>query len=161
MTADTLPRPPVLSMRRPRPWLIFHAGMDPESRSWTTTYRGDLLIHASNQWDGRAIPLAGQLHAAGVPGIALHRLAGDHDLHPPAVIVGVVELYDICTAARDRTGTCSCPPWKAPNLNHWRIRRPALFPRPVPSHGFRNLWQARDTIWPAIETQLKEIGRLA
>jgi hypothetical protein len=151
-------RPPALSVRRPWPWLMLHAGKDTENRLWTTAYRGLLLIHASGGWDGRGIPFAGELAARGVPGIPLHRLAGDHDLHPVG-IVGAVELYDICTDAR-HGGTCDCPPWAAAKHNHFRLRNPVAFPRPVTHRGFLNLWQVTDRAWPAVETQLKEVGHL-
>lgn len=152
-------RPPALSVRRPWPWLIFNGGKDPENRVWTTSYRGDILIHSSSGWDGRAIPFAGELHARGVTGIPLHRLSGDHDLHPHKAVVGVAELHDICSAAADG-GTCDCPPWAAERHHHWRLRNAAAFPRPVECRGFLGLWQVRDTVWPAVETQLKEVGRV-
>lgn len=158
-TSDTLLRPPALSVGRPWPWLMFHADKDPENRKWTTSWRGDVLIHASNRWDGRAVPLAGQLFAAGRPGIPIERLSGNPDLHPKGV-VGVVELYDICSKAADG-GTCDCPPWAAARHHHFRLRNPAAFPRPVPHRGFLNLWQVTDEAWPAVETQLKEVGRIA
>jgi hypothetical protein len=36
-----------LSIRQPWAWAIIHAGKDIENRSWATSYRGPLLIHAS------------------------------------------------------------------------------------------------------------------
>jgi hypothetical protein len=152
-------RPPALSLRRPWPWLIFHAGKSIENRTWTTTYRGLLLIHAGREWDGRALPFAGELHARGVAGIPLHRLSGDHDLHPRGII-GVAELYDICSAAA-AGGTCDCPPWAIPGHHHWRLRDARLFPQLAPHRGFQSLWQVFDDRWPAVETQLKEVGHVA
>lgn len=149
-------RPPVLSIRRPWTWLILHGGKNVENRTWTTTYRGLLLIHASGGWDGRAIPFAGALTALGER-IPLHRLSGNRDLHPKGLIVGAVALDGICTAG----DACGCPPWAMPGQNHWRLRDPVAFPEPVRAHGYQKLWQAGDKIWPAVETQLKEVGRLA
>jgi hypothetical protein len=37
-----------LSIRQPWAWLILNAGKDIENRSWNTTTRGRILIHASN-----------------------------------------------------------------------------------------------------------------
>lgn len=152
-------RIPALSVSRPWPWLIFRGGKPLENRIWNTHYRGDLLIHASGKWDGRAIPFAGGLAAQGVRGIPLHELSGNHDLHPAKEIIGVVELYDICTDAR-KGGQCGCPPWAFPGQNHWKIRNAVLFPRPVPHRGSLTLWQVSDDAWPAVETQLKEVGRV-
>lgn len=41
----------VLSVKQPWAWCIFNAGKDIENRSWATTYRGKLYIHASKQFD--------------------------------------------------------------------------------------------------------------
>ncbi len=39
-----------LSVKQPWAWAIFH-GKDVENRTWTTNYRGPLLIHASKAFD--------------------------------------------------------------------------------------------------------------
>lgn len=36
-----------LSIRQPWAWLILHGGKDIENRSWSTKFRGTVLIHAS------------------------------------------------------------------------------------------------------------------
>lgn len=36
-----------LSVRQPWAWLIVHAGKDIENRTWKTSYRGKVLIHAA------------------------------------------------------------------------------------------------------------------
>jgi hypothetical protein len=151
-----LAHPPALSIRRPWTWLILHGGKNVENRTWTTTHRGLLLIHASGGWDARAIPFAGAVTTLGVQ-VPLHRLSGNRDLHPKGAIVGVVDLYDICTDG----GACDCSPWAMPRQNHWRLRNPVVFPEPVRTHGYQKLWQTSGNIWPAVETQLKEVGRLA
>jgi len=40
-----------LSIRQPWAWAIIHAGKDFENRTWGTTYRGPLLIHAGKTFD--------------------------------------------------------------------------------------------------------------
>jgi hypothetical protein len=40
-----------LSVKQPWAWAIIHAGKDVENRTWTTNYRGPLLIHASKTFD--------------------------------------------------------------------------------------------------------------
>lgn len=53
--ADATPRSPAstgsamaLSIRQPWAWLIVHGGKDVENRTWTTRFRGPLLIHAGS-----------------------------------------------------------------------------------------------------------------
>ena len=36
-----------ISIRQPWAWLIIHGGKDIENRTWTTNFRGRVLIHAS------------------------------------------------------------------------------------------------------------------
>ena len=38
---------PCLSIRQPWAWAILNAGKDVENRTWSTNYRGPLLIHAA------------------------------------------------------------------------------------------------------------------
>lgn len=41
----------VLSVKQPWAWCIFNAGKNVENRTWATNYRGELYIHASQQFD--------------------------------------------------------------------------------------------------------------
>lgn len=42
---------PALSIRQPWAWLIVHGHKNIENRTWSTPYRGRLLIHASGNID--------------------------------------------------------------------------------------------------------------
>jgi ASCH domain len=39
-----------LSVRQPWAWLIVHGYKDVENRSWATSFRGPVLIHAEKRW---------------------------------------------------------------------------------------------------------------
>ena len=41
----------VLSVRQPWAWCIINANKNIENRTWKTNYKGELYIHASNQFD--------------------------------------------------------------------------------------------------------------
>lgn len=43
-----------LSIKQPWAWAIIHAGKDIENRTWRTSFRGKVLIHASNSFDEKA-----------------------------------------------------------------------------------------------------------
>jgi hypothetical protein len=156
MTEGTEPmavRLPVLSLWRPWPALIFQAGKDVENRTWRTFHRGDLLIAAAGGLDGKAIPAARGL------GCPLNGVPADPADHPTG-IVGVVELYDVCTYAfTHRDQRCDCSGWAQPNQMHWQIRNPRLFPQPVPHMGKQRLWAVRDQVWPAVAAQLEAADR--
>ena len=40
-----------LSIRQPWAWLIVHGHKDIENRTWTTSFRGRLLVHAGKSFD--------------------------------------------------------------------------------------------------------------
>lgn len=48
-----------LSIRQPWAWLILYAGKDIENRTWSTRFRGPVLIHAGKSPDYAAIDLIG------------------------------------------------------------------------------------------------------
>lgn len=89
-----------LSIRQPWAWLIVHAGKDIENRSWTTKYRGSLLVHASmgmtksQYWDTMAFiydrdkPLLP--HGLQVPGVGELQRGG---------IIGSVDVVDCVSAS--------------------------------------------------------------
>lgn len=72
-----------LSIRQPWPQHIFHDGKDVENRSWATDYRGDVLIHASATFDGKAAEKRSFLI--------------DNPHAPFGAIVGIVEIIECVT----------------------------------------------------------------
>jgi hypothetical protein len=77
-----------LSIHQPWAWAILHAGKTVENRTWSTKYRGPLLIHASKtrtSYDREA-----QVDWLKVYGVVIPRW---EELVVEA-IVGVVELVD-------------------------------------------------------------------
>jgi hypothetical protein len=157
-----LDRPPALTLWRPWPTLIFNAGKDVENRSWPTRHRGDLLIAAAGRWEPGALTFAkalGEMAArtgGDKPETAALDLPGDRRAYP-AGIIGVVELYDVCTYALQHPGqTCGCSWWASFNMAHWKIRNPRLFDQPIPHRGLQRLWQVADHTWPAVKAQLEK-----
>lgn len=154
-------RLPALSVHRPWTTLLLHHFKDPENRVWATNYRGDVLIAGAITWDPRAIPFARDI--ARVPGPHTRGLTTPIDVDPaqhPTGIIGVVELYDVCTDARDNPGArCGCPRWALAGQCHWRIRNPRPFDEPIPHRGHHRLWKVDDEAWPLVELQLKAVGR--
>ena len=110
----------VLSVRQPYAWAILHAGKLTENRSWRTTYRGPLLIHASMRPDpdGRAF-------------IARLGIDVPEDL-PAGVILGSVRLVDVVDD--------SDSPWAEPGQRHWQLEDPQPWPVPVVAKGDLGLW---------------------
>jgi hypothetical protein len=113
-----------LSVRQPWAWAILHGGKDVENRTWSTSYRGPLLIHASQTLDRDAASF-------------LSRFGVEPDNYGPGclatgAIVGRVELVD-CVQNADS-------PWAQPDCWHWILADPEPFETPVPCKGMLGLW---------------------
>lgn len=106
---------PCISIRQPWAWAILNVGKDVENRTWTTRYRGPLLIHAAkgctrNEYDDaldfidaacgmtNAVPAFEELDRGG--------------------IVGAADLFGV--SPRDDVSS----PWKVPGQYGLRLGAP-------------------------------------
>lgn len=114
--------PPALSLKQPWAALVVLGYKTIEVRTWATSYRGPLLIHAARQSDPRRLPWP-------IPDSArrLAELRGG--------IVGIVELVD-CLSYTDRERFTldsalhwNLPEWFAPPCMYGFVFRQ---PRPLP-----------------------------
>jgi len=81
----------VLSVHPAWAWAIIFAGKDVENRSWTTPYRGPILIHASSKkYSADALDEARRFIAK-CSGIKLAKVPSEF---PSSQILGLVELHD-------------------------------------------------------------------
>lgn len=117
-----------LSVKNPWAWAIIHGGKDVENRTWTTTYRGPILIHASKSWaDGAAHNLMVQR--------ALERVGRDiayPTYEARGVILGQVELVD-CVEDSESL-------WAEKGAWHWVLQNPRPLLTPIPVKGSLGLW---------------------
>lgn len=113
-----------LTIRQPWAGSIFELGKDVENRSWTTVYRGPLLIHAgSAMWGSNR---------------RIKELKKDEPAWQAGAILGVVELVDVVRnypSAWAMAGQC----W------HWVLEDPQLFENPVSMNGAMGLWDVELT----------------
>lgn len=85
----------VIVIRQPWAWLIVHGFKDIENRSWTTRYRGTLLIQAS-----AALPTKRNLEEIRL--FARRRGVKLPEDFERGGIVGVVQLEDCVTSSRSK-----------------------------------------------------------
>lgn len=116
-----------LSVRRPWANLIF-AGKTVENRTWYTSYRGELCIHAGQAFESTGAALAAEL---GLSGFETKQQCAQGYL-------GMVRLADVHPAA----GCCS--PWgePGPEVYHWVLTTPRPFAAAVPGRGRLGLYWA-------------------
>lgn len=137
-----------LTLIRPWPWAIFHAGKDVENRSWAPSpYQlapGELLaIHAGSRWDSYGSGTIGSLltQAAGrVPRIMPAK--SEHALG----IIGVVKFMGVIATSCDS-------PWFFGPFG-WRIEEPRLLPEPIPCRGALGLWHLSADVEASVRRQL-------
>ena len=79
-----------IAIQQPWAWLIINAGKDIENRTWSTSYRGPLLIHASKKPVPDIAQLISELAGCGID------MPRTHEYHYGGII-GVVTLIDVVT----------------------------------------------------------------
>lgn len=119
MTAERIP---ILCVRQPWAHAIVHLGKDVENRTWSTRYRGPLLIHATKTRDPD--------EAAGFM-VTVQHLPASARVGWPSVlfmqglqyggVIGQVELVDVVWE-RSRS------PWAVRGHYHWVLRNPQTVP---------------------------------
>jgi hypothetical protein len=130
-----------LTVKRPWAGLIAHHGKTVENRTWGTTYRGLLFIHAGQGWEPTARWFSQHL----VPVGADYWLPERH----PQRIVAVAELVGVCPGH-----PCECGPWAMDGQEHWRLGSVRALAEPVRVKGALGLWRPAPAVIEAVQAQL-------
>lgn len=138
-----------LSLWQPWASLVVLGLKQYETRSWQTSYRGTLVIHAAKTWDEQQFEQWNRFEI---------RL--DHTFAVPrGVALGTVELIG-CFQTTPLLGL-EVPlgshehifgNW-SPGRYAWKLANPIQFPEPIPCAGHQRLWEIGDSEW------LTTIGR--
>ncbi|PRF55466.1 ASCH domain-containing protein [Burkholderia multivorans] len=127
-----------LSIRQPWAWLVAAGHKDIENRTWPTSYRGPLLIHASAGMTRQEYEDAFQfaLQAGGIQ--LVHRMPGVKELER-GCIVGVVDLFDCVPPSRRSS------PWHIDGCYGLAVRnaRPLPF---IPYKGQLGIFEVPDSM---------------
>ncbi len=115
-----------LSIHQPWAHAILHLGKDIENRTWSTKYRGPLLIHASKSLASYKRELSYDWMAR--YGVALPSL----DEMAFGAILGVVDLTDCINTPVQSV-------W-AENAWKWVLKNPVLCEKPIPLRGQQGLF---------------------
>lgn len=106
-----------ISIQQPWAWAILHAGKDIENRAWSTSYRGDLAVHATQIQPASRLP-----SGVSVP--------PEQDLVLGSVI-GLVQIADVVTESSSR--------WFSGPFG-FVLRNPRPLARPVRCPGDQKIW---------------------
>lgn len=133
-----------LTVRQPWAWAIAAGGKDVENRTWTTRWRGRLLIHAGtalDEWghhEQRVLAAWQALHGRPLDYRTLAQL-------PRAAVVATADLVDVHPAS----GACCLSPWgqrwqddtaERGGIHHWVLADVHQLPEPIPARGRQGLW---------------------
>lgn len=130
---DASPTPDVVALSIHQPWIemIVCGIKQVENRRWTTTYRGPLVLHASQSLDTVAYESAVE---AGFPIGPKARLVR-------GAYLGVAVLVDV---HRDGHGCDTrCQQWGDPGVWHWVLADIRRYDRPVAGPGGRGLFRPK------------------
>lgn len=151
----------VLSLTQPWATLVVLGAKEIETRSWTTSYRGPLLIHASKSYPGWAKECAAEepFYSALRPGgiYSYPELGCGH-------IIGQVELHK-CIRTSDVTEISQNEREfgdYAPGRFAWLLMNPLRLP-PIPAKGSLGLWEFEMPEMPRVLTadDIERIGKKA
>jgi ASCH domain-containing protein len=121
-----------LSIRNPWAALIMGGHKLVENRTWDTSLRGAVVVHAGqkvDQW-------------------AAHRAAAVGVVAPfPGGYLGLVDLVDVHYS---ETGLC-CGEWAEPHAYHWQLRDPRPFLQPIPGPGRLGLYRCPPEVTAATQ----------
>lgn len=130
-----------LSVHQPWAWLIVNGYKDVENRTWRTTFRGRIYIHAGLKPDKSVSAYELMKDKGGIPWEQYRRL---HNMHFEALgcIVGEVEIVD-----------CLVPGHMA-QTHRWYegpygflLSDPVAYSKPIPYKGQLGFFEVDLTLW--------------
>ena len=127
-----------LSVRPPWAWAIAHANKKIENRSWRTSYRGPLVIHASQNFVGS--------EAAELEQILGYEL--DPAIFKRGAFIAVADLVDVVRAEAIEPSPWLCGPYA------WLLENVQPLPAEVRASGKLGLWRPTQDQLRAIELSL-------
>lgn len=126
----------VLTIKQPWVGCIFDRGKDVENRSWSTSYRGPLVIHAgaarSRTDDAKEVT------------------DGSGDAWLRGHIIGAVTLVDCVQNSTSK--------WADKGAWHWVLHNPRMLTQPLPLKGRLGLWSLDDANEASVQEQLLKAG---
>ena len=126
-----------LSIHQPWAWAILQAGKTVENRTWSTKYRGPILVHASKS--RASYDREKTLDWKARYGVDL----------PPweelvtGAVVGVVDVVDCVSPTSSRAIRLN--PWTEGPVC-WVLAKPRLLAKPVPFRGAQRLFEVPDEL---------------
>lgn len=129
-----------LTVRQPWAWALVFGPKRVENRSWSTTYRGELVIHAGKVIDG-----VGNLDERILAAIETYYGGHARGQRAGAMTTGAALAVTHLTDVHMEVGGC-CAPWGDLGAFHWVTNDPQPFGTPIPMLGRLSLWEILDDV---------------
>lgn len=126
-----------LTIRQPWAAAIAFADKRVENRTWPTSYRGPILIHAGKSLDRRSGPMV----ASALRGLQLERGA----------VLAVARIVGCHDSTDEKT---PCTPWSATGLFHHVLDEVTALPLPISWPGAQGLWIPSPGLMDLVREQL-------
>lgn len=123
----------LLSIRQPWAGLIMSGEKEIENRSWSTSYRGRIGVHASTA-------------LAKGPGVPTVTSRMDRDRGHVLGTVRLVNVHEVGSLTCDRLDCPEDPFADMGALFHWDLTAPRVFVTPIHAKGALSLWTAGPTL---------------
>ncbi len=143
-----------ISVRQPWAYLILQRGKNVENRTWSTDYRGPLLIHAGRQWASHVPGSSRQRDVVSAVRVGGKLIEWPDNLARGA-IVGMVELLGCVPAnlgmAGDRqlqklVDQVKRSAWAEAGMVHWLLSAPRAFAEPILYRGKQGIFEVPDEL---------------
>lgn len=157
-----------LTVRQPWAAAIAHHGKDVENRTWTTSHRGLIAIHAAAGVDSR------HLYSMQVSQVAHLARAREEQVRTAAAtrgaVIAVACLSDVCAESASSTPVeiisapylrCGCGRWAVACQYHWHLTSVRALPEPVPAKGALGVWTLPDEVEDRVRAQLDTLEEVA
>lgn len=122
----------VLSVRQPWASLIVLGFKDVENRTWGTSYRGRMYIHASRKFDHDAMDFLIE-NKVDIFGEYADEMLEMLPRHPRGALIGRVTLKEIRTFDEEKLDELS--PWHFEDNLGWYLEDAEIFEDPIPMNG--------------------------
>lgn len=148
-----------ISLTQPYAQLVVEGIKSVETRSWRTTYRGEVAIHASARFPNWAKRLCGHgYHAEDFDGALLALLPSlNVDNMPLGAIVGVATIYD-CVPVEMVRDNLSQGELEAGDYSNgrwaWLLHNDERLTIPVTARGALGIWQVQPIVEMTVNHQL-------
>lgn len=132
-----------ITIKQPRAQLIVEGIKDIENRTWPTSYRGRVLIHAGAKWDDNHRNMSKLFTPEQWEYLSKENqtlMVGG--ILPVSAVIGSVEIVD-CVINHPSIWAEKTTQMSPRNTYNWVLANAIKFPEPIPAKGKQSFWDCQ------------------